>query len=118
GYSYDLMIRVADKEVLEVLKRSVLTDGFDMVLDVEKSKGAKAYDSKNDRWLIDFFSFFASNPIGFNHPRLHEKAFEDRLLKFARTKVSNSDVYTTAYAEFAETFHANCAKDFDRLFFI
>lgn len=105
-------------EVIQSLGRSILADGFDMVLDVEKSTGSRLWDSKSQRWMIDFFSFFASNPIGFNHPRMHEKAFEEKLLKFARVKVSNSDIYTTAYAEFVESFHKNCAPMFDRLFFI
>jgi L-lysine 6-transaminase len=89
-----------------------------MVLDVEKSKGSRLYDAKSQRYMVDFFSFFASNPIGFNHPRMHEKDFEEKILKFARVKVSNSDIYTTAYAEFVESFHKNCAPMFDKLFFI
>jgi len=111
-------LKVADSHVFDVLKKSILADGFDLVLDLEKSKGAKIYDSKNRRTLVDFFSFFASNPIGFNHPRMSEPAFEKKLLTYARTKVSNSDIYTTAYAEFVQSFHKNCAPSFDRLFFI
>jgi len=112
------MTKVSENHVFEVLKKSILADGFDMVLDLEKSQGARLYDSKNRRTLIDFFSFFASNPLGFNHPRLNEKDFEHRLLEAAKVKVSNSDIYTTAYAEFVQTFHQKCAPMFDRLFFI
>jgi L-lysine 6-transaminase len=112
------MTAVSENQVFEVLKKSILADGFDMVLDLEKSQGARLYDSRNRRTLIDFFSFFASNPLGFNHPRLKEKAFEDKLLRNAKVKVSNSDIYTTAYAEFVQIFHQKCAPMFDRLFFI
>ncbi len=112
------MLKIADNEVIQTLKNSILADGFDMVLDLEKSRGARIYDAKNRRTLIDFFSFFASNPLGFNHPRMQDKAFEQKLLTYARTKVSNSDIYTVGYAEFVASFHKNCAPMFDRLFFI
>ena len=112
------MTAVSANQVFEILKKSILADGFDMVLDLEKSQGARLYDSKNKRTLIDFFSFFASNPIGFNHPRLSERSFEEKLLHAAKVKVSNSDIYTTAYAEFVQLFHSKCAPMFDRLFFI
>ena len=112
------MTTIAPKKVIDVLSKSILADGFDMVLDLKKSKGARLYDSKNNRSMIDFFSFFASNPVGINHPKMSEKAFEEKLLEFSKVKVSNSDVYTTAYAEFVSTFHKNVAPMFDRLFFI
>lgn len=112
------MIRVADTQVIDILKKSILADGFDMVLDLEKSQGSRIYDAKNKRTLVDFFSFFASNPLGFNHPRMHEKEFEQKLLTYTRTKVSNSDIYTAGYAEFVQSFHKICAPMFDRFFFI
>ncbi len=104
--------------VFENLKKSILADGFDMVLDIAKSRGARLYDSKNNRTFIDFFSFFASNPLGMNHPKLFNKDFEKKLLDHARVKISNSDIYTEAYAEFIATFHQTAAPMFDRLFFI
>ena len=112
------MIPIDDQEVIPSLSQSILTDGFDMVLDLDKSRGARLHDAKRNRTVIDFFSFFASNPIGLNHPRLFEEEFEARLLKFARVKVSNADMYTTAYAEFVASFHRHVTPMFDRLFFI
>jgi L-lysine 6-transaminase len=112
------MLKVASSEVFNVLEKSILADGFDMVLDIEKSLGARLYDSKNKRTVVDFFSFFASNPLGFNHPRMSDKDFEAKLLKHAKVKVSNSDIYTTALAEFVQTFHQNVAPQFQRLFFV
>ena len=105
-------------EVPEILKKSILVDGYDMVLDLAKSKGAHLYDAKSKKTYVDFFSFFASNPIGFNHPKMSEPDFEKKLLEVAKIKVSNSDVYTTAYAEFVSLFHEKIAHRFDRLFFI
>lgn len=82
----------------------MLAEGFDLVLDLEKSRGGRLYDARRRRWFIDFFSFFGSCPVGLNHPRLREKAFARKLLRAARHKPSNSDVYTVEMAEFVETF--------------
>ena len=105
-------------EVLPVLKKSILADGFDLVMDFEKSKGARFYDAKNSRSFVDFFSFFASNPIGFNHPKMSDPEFEKDLLAAAKVKVSNSDVYTNYFAEFVHLFHKEFTPMFDKLFFI
>lgn len=112
------MGKVSADQVFQVLGKSILVDGYDMVLDPSKCSGARLYDSKHKKTYIDFFSFFASNPIGPNHPRLSEPDFERRLLEAAKLKVSNSDIYTTHYAEFVSTLHTKALPMFDRLFFI
>lgn len=112
------MSHLKASEVFPTLEKSILADGFDLVIDFEKSKGARFFDAKHQRTYIDFFSFFASNPIGFNHPRLSDKEFEQDLLTAAKLKVSNSDIYSVYLAEFIETFHQNFLPHFDKLFLI
>lgn len=91
--------------VHSTLKRHLLTDGFDMVLDLEKSKGLYLIDSKTGNKYLDFFTFFASNPLGMNHPDLADDPdFVTRIGKAAINKPSNSDVYTEEMAEFVDTF--------------
>ncbi len=91
--------------VRETLGEHLLTDGFPMVLDMEKSQGAYLRDEVSGRDYIDFFTFFASNPLGMNHPKLrNDPAFLERLMDAAVNKVSNSDVYTGHFARFVETF--------------
>ena len=91
--------------VHSILKKHILTDGFDMVLDLEKSKGLYLHDSKSGSKYLDFFTFFASNPLGMNHPQLADDPdFVARIGKAAINKPSNSDVYTEEMAEFVETF--------------
>ncbi|RLF37974.1 MAG: L-lysine 6-transaminase, partial [Thermoplasmata archaeon] len=92
------------KDVHKILSKYMLVDGFDLVLDLEKSKGCRIYDSRNDRYFIDFFSFFASNPLGCNHPSLLEPDFLNKLARVAVNKPTNSDVYTIEMAEFVDTF--------------
>lgn len=96
---------IAPGDVHNVLKKHILADGFDVVLDLDKSQGPYLYDSKYDKTYLDFFTFFASNPIGMNHPKLvGDQEFMSKLAHVAAHNPSNSDVYTTYMAEFVETF--------------
>ncbi|MDB5148323.1 MAG: L-lysine 6-transaminase, partial [Mucilaginibacter sp.] len=73
--------------------------------DMEKSKGVYIYDAKYNRTLLDFFTCFASVPLGYNHPKmLNDEEFKKNLMLAALTNPSNSDIYTTQYAQFVETF--------------
>ena len=82
-----------------------MADGFDLTFDMEKSDGVYIYDSKNKRTLLDFFTCFASVPLGYNHPKmLNDDAFKKNLMLAALTNPSNSDIYTTQYAQFVATF--------------
>ncbi|MCC8423853.1 L-lysine 6-transaminase [Mucilaginibacter sp. UR6-11] len=98
-------LSVAPENVIDSLKKHVLADGFDLTFDLEKSNGVHIYDSKNKRTLLDFFTCFASVPLGYNHPKmLNDEGFKKNLMLAALTNPSNSDIYTTQYAQFVETF--------------
>jgi L-lysine 6-transaminase len=62
------------------------------------------YDAASGRRLIDLYGFFGSMPVGFNHPRFDDPDVERDLLRAAKAKVANSDVYSESYAKFVETF--------------
>jgi len=96
---------IKPNNVRDVLKKHLLADGYDMVLDLEKSKGAYLHDSVSGNDYLDFFTFFASNPLGMNHDRLAaDPDFIQTIGKAAVNKPSNSDVYTEEMAHFVETF--------------
>lgn len=96
---------VIPKEVQNVLKKHLLADGFDIVLDLEKSSGPYLYDSKYNKKYLDFFTFFASNPVGMNHPKMvGDDRFMKKIAHVAAHNPSNSDIYTTQMAEFVDTF--------------
>lgn len=100
-------LTVAPDQVNETLSKHVLADGFDLTYDMEKSHGAYIYDSKYKRTLLDFFTCFASVPLGYNHPKMvNDENFKKNLLAAAIANPSNSDVYTQQYAEFVKTFSA------------
>jgi L-lysine 6-transaminase len=88
---------------LHVLEKHVLMDGFKIVIDLEKSRGSYLYDEATGRRLIDLYGFFGSLTIGFNHPYFDEPTVKEDLLRAAKFKVANSDVYSEEYAEFVET---------------
>ncbi|NGP89996.1 L-lysine 6-transaminase [Fodinibius halophilus] len=96
--------QVSAAQVHDILQKHILTDGYDIVLDLDKSEGIYLYDSKNDERYLDFFTFFASNPLGMNHPRLANQEFQNKIGRVAINKPSNSDVYTEEMAEFVDNF--------------
>ncbi|HZE18676.1 MAG TPA: L-lysine 6-transaminase [Candidatus Angelobacter sp.] len=95
---------IAPDKVHETIAKRMLADGFDFVLDLEKSQGVYLFDSRHGKKLLDFFSFFATNPVGMNHPGMKTADFTAKLLRSALHNPSNSDVYTVEMAEFVETF--------------
>jgi L-lysine 6-transaminase len=98
------MTVTADR-VHETLRRHMLVDGFDLVLDTTSSRGSWLVDARDGTRWLDVFSFFASAPLGMNHPALTgDAAFLAELTAVAVNKPSNSDIYTTQMAEFVETF--------------
>jgi L-lysine 6-transaminase len=96
---------VAPDDVREVLSRSILADGLDFVLDVDRSAGSYLVDARTGERYLDMFTFFASSALGMNHPALaDDQAFRDELAAAAVNKPSNSDVYSVPMARFVETF--------------
>jgi L-lysine 6-transaminase len=91
-------------EALEKLERHILMDGFRIVFDLEKSRGSYIHDAATGKRIIDFYGFFGSVPVGFNHPHFDREDVKRELLCASRTKVANSDVYSEQYADFVETF--------------
>ncbi len=112
-------ITVAPGDVHKTLEQNMLVDGFPFVLDLEKSHGSWLYDSVTEREYLDFFTFFASSALGYNHPALTSDEFLAKLGRVAVNKVSNSDLYTTEMAEFVATFASIAVpKNLPNLFFI
>ena len=95
---------IAAARALEILEQHLLLDGFRIVLDHERSRGSYLYNAASESRLIDLYGFFGSMPVGYNHPHFSDPAVQKELARAASIKVANSDVYSTGYAEFVETF--------------
>ena len=89
----------------------MLADGFDIVLDLRKSKGSTIHDAADGKDYLDLFSFFASAPLGMNHPALCTEEFRNYLADVAINKPSNSDFYTEELAAFVDTFAETVVPD-------
>src|SRR6185295_2518551 len=94
---------IAPGDVHAILARRILADGLDLVMDFDQSHGAWVKDSRSGREYLDFLTFFGSNPIGYNHPKMKEPEFLKSLHRVAQLKPALSDLYTVDYARFVET---------------
>src|SRR6266404_1598936 len=95
---------ISAANVLGTLEQHILLDDFKVVIDLEKSRGPYIYNRVDNRRLIDLYGFFGSMPVGFNHPYFDRDNVKRDLLRAAKVKIANSDVYSEGYAEFVETF--------------
>src|SRR5512135_1255995 len=95
---------IEPEDVHRTIARYMLADGERLVIDLAGSHGPYLRDAKTGREYLDFYAYFASQPVGHNHPRIVEPAFRERIAEVALHKPANSDVYTTYMAEFVETF--------------
>jgi L-lysine 6-transaminase len=97
-------VKINPSEVHEVLNRHMLADGFELVVDLQNSSGSYIVDLRKNRKMLDYFTFFGSNALGMNHPKMTTPEFLAKLGRVAVNKPSNSDLYTVELAEFVETF--------------
>lgn len=106
-------------EVLAGIRKHVLLGGFGLVFDSTRSRGCRFYDAAGQRTLLDMYGFFASLPIGFNHPAFDRPEVREELVQASLTKVANTEIATRFYARFVETFYRVVgAPELDRLFLI
>jgi len=110
---------VAPQDVMEELQQHVLTDGFKLVFDSQRSQGSFIIDAATGKEFLDLYGFYASQPIGFNHPRFQRPDVQAELLLAAKVKVANSDIASVQYANFVKTFSEVMGlSPLDRYFFI
>ncbi|MBI3817494.1 MAG: L-lysine 6-transaminase [Planctomycetes bacterium] len=107
------------EEVHPTLRRFMLADGFEAVLDLKNSRGSWLVDAKSGERFLDFFTCFASWPIGYHHPLLDSKEFKEEILEAATHNPSNADLYSVLMGEFVKEFGENALPpNYHRAFFI
>ncbi|MHB8293211.1 MAG: L-lysine 6-transaminase [Acidimicrobiales bacterium] len=111
---------IAPAGVRDALAEHMLVDGFHMVLDTKASRGSWVVDARTGERYLDFYTFFASAPLGVNPPGLaDDEAFREVLAEVGANKPANPDVYTTHLAEFVRTFWRVLGdEDLPHLFFV
>ena len=112
-------LQVPTGDVIPELQRHILVDGFKLIFDLARSHGSYFVDAATGRELIDLYSFYASQPVGFNHPYFDRPEVKADLLAAAKVKVANADVYTVQFATFIRDFaRVMGMPPLDRYFFI
>src|SRR5215218_6623733 len=96
---------VGPDDVRDVLAHSILADGLDLVLDIDRSSGSHLVDARTGKRYLDMFTFFSSSALDINHPALAgDDDFRAELAAAAVNKPSNSDIYSVPMARFVSTF--------------
>ncbi len=107
------------EEVFPTLEQNILVDGFHIVIDLERSHGSTMVDALEGKEYIDCYTFFATLPVGHNHPGLEDPEFRDALMRAAIENPANSDVYSREFASFVRTFREIAVpEEFRYLFFV
>ncbi len=112
-------VTVPVDQVFAVLKENILVDGFHVVIDLEKSHGAIIVDALEGKEYLDCYGYFATLPVGHNHPKMDDPGFRKSLMTAALSNPANSDIYSRQYAGFVRTFRKYAAPpEFRYLFFV
>ena len=96
-------MKVDAKNVKSILSKNILADGFEPIIDLDKSHGSWIVDQRDGTEYLDMFSMYASGVVGYNHPYIVEN--QNILGKLAINKTTLSDIYNVYYADFMETFN-------------
>jgi len=99
------------KQVHDTLRAHQLADGFPFVLDLERSHGSWLHDAVAGEEYLDFFTGFASWPVGYNHPGTMDPAFRAEVELAGRNNPANSDLYTSQMAEFVDFFATHATPE-------
>lgn len=77
---------------------------FNIRADLDKSYGSYVVDKNTNRQYLDFFSMYASLPLGYNHEVFHTEEFQRDILKHARTKITNCEFISDETEQFDKSF--------------
>ncbi|MCC8337277.1 L-lysine 6-transaminase [Streptomyces sp. R1] len=105
---------------LDYLRTHVTGDFSDVLVDVRASNGCWLVDERDGSRYLDMSMFYASAPLGHNHPGLHgDPALDESLLAASRMKPANPDFGTGEQIRFANAFmKALASDDMPYVFFI
>jgi L-lysine 6-transaminase len=88
------------------------------VADLFASKGSWFVDQRTGKKLLDCYSQFASQPLGWNHEGFHRRMWNDPLIKtLLQHNIANSDMLTSVYGDFVQHLR-RITPDFKYYFFI
>ena len=80
---YTPRFAVTAHDTFSSLREHMLIDGFDHIIDLERSHGTWLVEARTGKEYLDFFTCIASMPIGMNHPKMTDPAFVEYLGRVA-----------------------------------
>lgn len=111
------IVKITPKEIQPTLQKHILADGMHLIYDMDRSHGSYIVDATSGKEYVDLFSFFATQPVAHNHPKIIDPEFKEKIGRIALHRPTLSDIYVSEYAEFVETFGRIAGKDFFKYFF-
>lgn len=96
------------RNVHKILSEHMITDGYPLVMDLQKSHGSYLVDTNGEKYL-DMFSMYASSAVGYNHPYIVKN--KAQITQVALNKLALSDIYPEEFAEFMKVFQKIAIPD-------
>ena len=96
--------------IRETLSKNILADGFEPILDLDKSHESWIVDKVTGDEYLDMFTMYASGSIGYNNKHILDN--RDVLTKAALFKPTLSDMYCDLYAEFLDVFNKSAIPSY------
>ncbi|MGE5599198.1 MAG: aminotransferase class III-fold pyridoxal phosphate-dependent enzyme [Bacteroidota bacterium] len=84
--------------------RFCLTENYPFVVDLRGCHGSYLRTVEGQE-ILDWAGFYGSKMIAYNHPRLYEREYLDRLILAANNKVPNPDFFTPECLAFYRTLY-------------
>lgn len=108
---------VLPNQIQSTLQKYILADGMHIIYDMDKSHHSYIVDAATGKEYIDMFSFFATQPVAHNHPKIIAPEFREKIARLALHRPTLSDIYVAEYAEFVESFGRIAGKNYFKYFF-
>jgi L-lysine 6-transaminase len=76
-------VKVSANQIQSTLQKYILADGMHIIYDMDKSHHSYIVDAATGKEYIDLFSFFATQPIAHNHPKIIDPEFREKIARVA-----------------------------------
>jgi L-lysine 6-transaminase len=110
-------VKIPANQIQSTLQKYILADGMHIIYDMDRSHDSYIVDGASGKEYLDLFSFFATQPVAHNHPKIIDPVFREKIARIALHRPTLSDIYVAEYAEFVDTFGRIAGKNYFKYFF-
>lgn len=110
-------MKIPANQIQSTLQKYILADGMHIIYDMDRSHDSYIVDGASGKEYLDLFSFFATQPVAHNHPKIIDPVFREKIARIALHRPTLSDIYVAEYAEFVDTFGRIAGKNYFKYFF-